>query len=599
MFNLLGVVLVAKVAQHHRCGQDSGAWVCDALPCDIWGRSVYGFEHGRVGPGRVDISGSCQANATSDSAGQIGEDIAEEVVGDDDVVILWAGDHVDHCGIDVVVVHGDLWVFSADFFERTLPDSTCVDQDIGLVYPGELLAALLRTFEGVSHDPGYAVPGVDGHFGADFGVGSLTNHSAIAEVQAFGSFADDHEVNFAWVCQWAGGAWVQLRWAKINGMVELESQWEEQAAFKYAGWDGPWVADGSEEDGVVLFERVKVGVGERFTGGQVTAGAEIVFGGFDVVPQGAQHLEGFWDNLSTDAISSNHSEFHSMNLLVSHYGHIIRWLLYHGHMNHNAVPALRWQNVTKRFTNHTAVNNLTLEIPHGSFYGIVGPNGAGKTTAILMATGLLTPDSGTITMFNHTVWQDTQPGDHLSAKRTYGLLADNLDVFTRLTGSEYLEFLGNLRGMQAADITQRSAELLAALTLDTAADKYIADYSAGMTKKILLAGALLHSPQLLILDEPFEAVDPVSGSIIRQILKQYVEAGGTVVMSSHVMELVEQLCDHVAIINDGQVQAAGTLEAVAQGRPLSERFVELVGGRALAAGSLTWLGQTPPPGAQQ
>ncbi|MCR5913619.1 ATP-binding cassette domain-containing protein [Corynebacterium sp. zg254] len=251
-------------------------------------------------------------------------------------------------------------------------------------------------------------------------------------------------------------------------------------------------------------------------------------------------------------------------------------------------PALSLIGVSKRFGMHYALNNFTLDIPRGSFYGVVGPNGAGKTTAILIATGLLEPDAGRVSICGHDIWS-TNPDDVISAKQHFGLLADSLDVFDRLSGREYLSYLGNLRGLSPEDITQRTNDLLSALDLEGAQRKYIADYSAGMTKKILLAGALLHNPRVLILDEPFEAVDPVSGQVIRQILRRYVTAGGTVVMSSHVMELVENLCDHVAIVNEGTVRAAGPLEELAQGKPLVDRFVELVGARHVTEGSLTWL----------
>lgn len=256
--------------------------------------------------------------------------------------------------------------------------------------------------------------------------------------------------------------------------------------------------------------------------------------------------------------------------------------------------ALTIRNLVKTFTGKVAVNNLNLTVPKGSFYGIVGPNGAGKTTAILAATGIIRPDSGNSWIAGHPLWSDPAEGsgveeEVLAAKRSYGLLVDGLPVFERLSGKEYLEYLGYLRDIPGDELQQRIADLLKALDLEDAGKKYIADYSAGMKKKILLAGALLHSPEVLILDEPFEAVDPVSGEVIRTILRRYVGAGGTVIMSSHVMELVEGLCDHVAIINQGTVVAAGTTEQVRAGKSLSERFVEAVGGKQLDTQSFGWL----------
>lgn len=256
--------------------------------------------------------------------------------------------------------------------------------------------------------------------------------------------------------------------------------------------------------------------------------------------------------------------------------------------------ALVIRNLVKTFTDKVAVNNLNLTVPKGSFYGIVGPNGAGKTTAILAATGIIRPDSGNSWVAGHPLWADLAEGTRveeevLAAKRSYGLLVDGLPVFERLSGKEYLEYLGYLRDIPGEELQQRIADLLRALDLEDAGKKYIADYSAGMKKKILLAGALLHSPEVLILDEPFEAVDPVSGEVIRTILRRYVEAGGTVILSSHVMELVEGLCNHVAIINQGTVVAAGTTEQVRAGKSLSERFVEAVGGKQLDTESFGWL----------
>ncbi|WIM66871.1 ABC transporter ATP-binding protein [Corynebacterium breve] len=246
--------------------------------------------------------------------------------------------------------------------------------------------------------------------------------------------------------------------------------------------------------------------------------------------------------------------------------------------------ALAVRGLTKVFGSHVAVNRMSLDVPRGSIYGIVGPNGAGKTTMITMACGLARPTEGKAWIAGHDMWAEP-----VEAKRSLGLLADGATVFDRLSGAEYLAYLGGLRRMDPDVVQSRSTELLHALGLSDAGDKYIVDYSAGMTKKILLAGALLHNPELLVLDEPLEAVDPVSGRLIQSILRAYATAGGTVVLSSHVMNLVEGLCDHVAIIKEGVVLTAGHVDEVAQGRTLDDAFVEFVGGAALAEGSLDWL----------
>lgn len=252
------------------------------------------------------------------------------------------------------------------------------------------------------------------------------------------------------------------------------------------------------------------------------------------------------------------------------------------------IPALQLQHLTKRFGAKLAVDNLSLDVPAGSMFGLVGPNGAGKTTTLSMATGLLRPDAGTAAVLGHEVWHDPA-----GAKALMGVLPDGMRLFDRLSGHELLTYVGQLRRVPAADIERRRTDLLGALGLTADADKLIVDYSAGMTKKIGLACALIHAPRLLILDEPFEAVDPVSGEGIRQILHGYVRGGGTVVFSSHVMELVESLCDHLAVIGGGRILAAGTLDDVRAGESLQRRFLDLVGGTA-ATGDLSWLSGAQP-----
>jgi ABC-2 type transport system ATP-binding protein len=245
--------------------------------------------------------------------------------------------------------------------------------------------------------------------------------------------------------------------------------------------------------------------------------------------------------------------------------------------------ALRLRGLTKRFDATTAVDHLDLDVPRGSFYGLVGPNGAGKTTTLSMATGLLRPDEGTAQVLGVDVWEDP-----IAAKSRIGILPDGLRLFDRLTGQQLVTYAGLLRGMNRELVAQRTSELLAALGLTDAADKLVIDYSAGMTKKITLACALIHAPKLLVLDEPFEAVDPVSARTIRGILEDFAANGGTVVLSSHVMDLVERICTDVAIISAGTVRAAGTLDDVRAGMGLEDRFLDLVGGSTDVKG-LAWL----------
>ena len=249
--------------------------------------------------------------------------------------------------------------------------------------------------------------------------------------------------------------------------------------------------------------------------------------------------------------------------------------------DHQAALSLR--GLTKRFGATTAVDRLALDVRRGSFYGLVGPNGAGKTTTLSMATGLLRPDAGTATVLGRDVWTDP-----VAAKAMIGVLPDGLRLFDRLTGRQLVTYAALLRGMDRALVAQRVHELMAALGLTEAQDKLVIDYSAGMTKKVTLACALVHAPRLLVLDEPFEAVDPISARTIRGILEDFAAGGGTVVLSSHVMDLVERICTDVAILSGGTVRAAGSVEEVRAGLSLEDRFLELVGGSTAVEG-LAWL----------
>ncbi|WP_433381437.1 ABC transporter ATP-binding protein [Streptosporangium sp. CA-115845] len=246
--------------------------------------------------------------------------------------------------------------------------------------------------------------------------------------------------------------------------------------------------------------------------------------------------------------------------------------------------ALRLAGLTKTFGRKRVVDHIELEVPSGSFFGLVGPNGAGKTTSLSMAVGLLRPDAGRAEIFGVDVWADA-----VRAKKLIGVLPDGLAMPERLTGQELLRFTGLLRGMERSTVDRRAEELLDTLGLEAAERTLVMEYSTGMRKKIGLASALLHAPKLLVLDEPLEAVDPVSAATIKVILRRFVHGGGTVVLSSHVMALVEQLCDHVAVIDAGQVVASGPLARVRGGLSLEERFVSLVGGQLPEMEELAWL----------
>ncbi|MCE7482279.1 ABC transporter ATP-binding protein [Microbacterium profundi] len=249
----------------------------------------------------------------------------------------------------------------------------------------------------------------------------------------------------------------------------------------------------------------------------------------------------------------------------------------------SAPPAVILRDLIKDFGDQRAVNSIDLTVPAGSFYGIVGPNGAGKTTTLSILAGLLRATSGQV-----VVCGIDQASDALSAKRLMGVLPDRLRTFDRLTGRQLLHYYGLLRGLAAEVIEKRTADLARAFDLADALNRVVSDYSAGMTKKIMLAGAMIHSPRVLVLDEPFEAVDPVSSAVILDILRAYVAHGGTVILSSHGMDLVERVCSRVAIIVGGEVLAEGTIDEVRAGQTLESRFVELSGGVSEVEG-LEWL----------
>jgi ABC-2 type transport system ATP-binding protein len=248
-----------------------------------------------------------------------------------------------------------------------------------------------------------------------------------------------------------------------------------------------------------------------------------------------------------------------------------------------STAALVVKGVTKAFGETRAVDGIDLTVPAGIFYGLVGPNGAGKTTTLSMIAGLLRPDRGAIRVNGVDA-----VADPLHAKRQMGVLPDRLRTFDRLTGRQLLHYYGVLRGLPSAVVESRTNDLARAFDLSDALGRVVSDYSAGMVKKVMLAGAMIHSPRLLVLDEPFEAVDPVSSAIILDILKTYVAHGGTVILSSHGMDLVERVCTRVAVMVAGQVLAEGTVDEVRGELTLEQRFIELAGGLSDVEG-LEWL----------
>ena len=245
------------------------------------------------------------------------------------------------------------------------------------------------------------------------------------------------------------------------------------------------------------------------------------------------------------------------------------------------------RGLRKKFGAKEAVAGIDLEVAAGSLAGLVGPNGAGKTTSLSMMTGLLRPDSGQILVHGINVWEDPP-----AAKAAIGVVPAEVRLFDRLSGEELLEYAGRLRGLPAGQARSRAAQLLDVLDLAGDGKRLVADYSTGMRKKAALGCALIHNPPVLFLDEPLEGVDPVSGDVIRRLLTRFVESGSTVLFSSHVMELVEQVCDHVSIIDKGKIVVTGTIDEVRGGKTLQRAFIDLVGPRATDQEVLSWLGSS-------
>ena len=250
-------------------------------------------------------------------------------------------------------------------------------------------------------------------------------------------------------------------------------------------------------------------------------------------------------------------------------------------------PAIVVRGLRKSFGAKEAVAGIDLEIAAGSCAGLVGPNGAGKTTSLSMMTGLLRPDGGQVLVTGLDVWADPP-----AAKAVIGVVPAEARLFERLSGEELLEYAGRLRGLPVAEVRSRAAQLLDVLDLTADARRLVADYSTGMRRKATLGCALIHNPAVLFLDEPLEGVDPVSADVIRPLLTRFVGSGSTVLFSSHVMELVEQVCDHVSIIDKGRIVASGTTDQVRGGKTLQQAFIDLVGSRALGEEGLSWLGSS-------
>jgi ABC-2 type transport system ATP-binding protein len=252
--------------------------------------------------------------------------------------------------------------------------------------------------------------------------------------------------------------------------------------------------------------------------------------------------------------------------------------------------ALVVEGLTKVFRRQTAVDHLSFRVARGRFFGFLGPNGAGKSTTIKMLTGLLRPTEGDAVVEGVRLSQDL-----LGVKRVIGILPEELPLYERLTGEEYLQFAGRMHGLARTETGRRAAELLEFLTLADDRGKLIADYSQGMKKKLALAAALIHNPRVLFLDEPLNGIDPISGRVVTDLLRRMTAKGVTLFFTTHVLDVVERLCDEVAVIDRGRIVAQGTLDEirvqreVGQDATLEDVFLKLVAADVRRE-DLTWIG---------
>lgn len=252
-------------------------------------------------------------------------------------------------------------------------------------------------------------------------------------------------------------------------------------------------------------------------------------------------------------------------------------------MNANAY-CIETQSLTKQYGDLTAVDKIDLQVPKGTFYGFLGPNGAGKSTTIKMLTGLTAPTLGTATLLGYDLKEDS-----LNIKQRIGVVPEELCLFENLTAWEYLFFIGRMYRMPLTTIKQRASELLDLMNLAENQKSLILEFSHGMKKKLSLAGALIHNPELLFLDEPFEGIDPIASRTIKNVLERLIERQSTVFLTSHIMEIVEKLCTHVGIINKGKLIRQGPLCEISQSGSLEETFVEAVGETDHSTTGLSWL----------
>lgn len=247
-------------------------------------------------------------------------------------------------------------------------------------------------------------------------------------------------------------------------------------------------------------------------------------------------------------------------------------------------PAIAVHDLRKVYGTKAAVDGLDLEVPRGCFFGFLGPNGAGKTTTIRMLMGLATPTSGSIRLLGMPM-----PEQAVQIKQRIGLVPDESLLFDHLTGYEFTEFVGRMYGLARPVARERAGELLSFFQLDGTQKKLIGEYSKGMRKRLAMTAALIHRPELFLMDEPFEGVDVVGARLMKELLLDQVRHGATIFLTTHVLEVVERLCDRVAIINEGKLVLNGTLSELRTGADtLEDIFVRVVGAEG-GVEALDWL----------
>ena len=242
---------------------------------------------------------------------------------------------------------------------------------------------------------------------------------------------------------------------------------------------------------------------------------------------------------------------------------------------------IRLIGLTKRYGTFTAVDGIDLEVPRGELFGLLGPNGAGKTTSIRMIAGILRPTGGTVTVGGIDI--QARP---LEAKSRLGYIPDRPFVYDKLTGGEFLRFAAALYGMQGVAVERRIDELLALFELSQWKGELTETYSHGMRQKLIIAGALVHRPAVIVVDEPMVGLDPKSARLLKELFRQFVSRGGTILMSTHTMEIAEVMCDRIAIVYRGKIAAQGTMaelrrQTSSEGMSLEDLFLKLTGGHQL------------------